>query len=142
MPIKPENKNRYPANWKSEIVPRIRQRSGDRCEKCKVPNHAIILRGEYNGKPAYQNDDGEIFDAETSQHLGDDYVGEIAKDDYSVAIRVVLTVAHLDHNPENCSDENLRHWCQRCHNQYDAPHRANTRRQASAKGNLKINFNG
>lgn len=32
MPIKPENKARYPTNWKSEIVPDIRARSGNRCE--------------------------------------------------------------------------------------------------------------
>jgi hypothetical protein len=35
--------------------------------------------------------------------------------------RVVLTVAHLDHQPENCDPANLRAWCQRCHNAYDAP---------------------
>lgn len=33
--------------------------------------------------------------------------------------RVVLTVAHLDHNPENCAAENLRALCQRCHLRYD-----------------------
>lgn len=38
--------------------------------------------------------------------------------------RVVLTIGHLDHTPENCEDDNLRAWCQRCHNTYDAPHRA------------------
>lgn len=37
--------------------------------------------------------------------------------------KVVLTVAHLDHQPENCADDNLRAWCQRCHNVYDAPMR-------------------
>ena len=41
--------------------------------------------------------------------------------------RVVLTVAHLNHRPEDCSDENLAHGCQRCHNSYDAEHRARTR---------------
>jgi 5-methylcytosine-specific restriction endonuclease McrA len=41
--------------------------------------------------------------------------------------RVVLTVAHLDHTPENCTPANLRAWCQRCHNTYDAPHRARNR---------------
>jgi len=40
---------------------------------------------------------------------------------------VVLTVAHLDHKPENSSRDNLRAWCQRCHNTYDAPHRAANR---------------
>ncbi len=43
--------------------------------------------------------------------------------------KIVLTVAHLDHNPENCDPENLRALCQRCHNQYDAAHRAETRKQ-------------
>ena len=43
--------------------------------------------------------------------------------------KVVLTVAHLDHRPENSDDrDNLAHLCQRCHNTYDAPHRqANAR---------------
>lgn len=55
---------------------------------------------------------------------------------------VVLTVAHLDHQPENCADENLRALCQRCHNRYDVTHRrrnaAQTRRRA--KRNSELNF--
>lgn len=35
---------------------------------------------------------------------------------------VVLTVAHLDHNPSNCSDDNLEAMCQRCHLRYDQHH--------------------
>ena len=43
--------------------------------------------------------------------------------------RVVLTVAHLDHDPRNCADGNLRAWCQRCHLRYDAAeHARNARR--------------
>lgn len=53
---------------------------------------------------------------------------------------VVLTVAHLDHQPENCADENLRALCQRCHNRYDVKHRrrnaAVTRRRAKRNGEL------
>jgi|WetSurMetagenome_2_1015567.scaffolds.fasta_scaffold1111427_2 hypothetical protein len=42
--------------------------------------------------------------------------------------RVVLTVAHLDHDPANNVEENLAALCQRCHLQYDrAQHVANTR---------------
>jgi hypothetical protein len=29
--------------------------------------------------------------------------------------KVVLTIAHLDHTPENCARENLKCLCQRCH---------------------------
>ena len=53
---------------------------------------------------------------------------------------VVLTVAHMDHQPENCSDENLRALCQRCHNRYDSKHRrgnaARTNRAKKRNGEL------
>jgi 5-methylcytosine-specific restriction endonuclease McrA len=57
--------------------------------------------------------------------------------------RVVLTVAHLDHDPQNCSDENLRALCQRCHLRYDARHHARnaaaTRyRKKVASGQLEL----
>lgn len=42
--------------------------------------------------------------------------------------KVVLTIAHLNHIPEDCRDENLRALCQKCHNSYDAKHRYLTRK--------------
>jgi len=88
MPIRPENKARYPAEW-PEISRRVREEAGERCELC----------GAENGRPH-------------------PVTGSI----------VVLTVMHLDHQPENCARENLKAGCQRCHNRYDAKHRAQTRR--------------
>ena len=35
---------------------------------------------------------------------------------------VILTVAHLDHQPENCAPGNLKAMCQRCHLRYDSQH--------------------
>jgi hypothetical protein len=53
---------------------------------------------------------------------------------------VVLTVAHLNHTPEDCDDGNLMAWCQRCHLTYDAKHHAasaaRTRREAMGCGDL------
>lgn len=43
--------------------------------------------------------------------------------------KVVLTVAHLNHTPEDCDDENLMAMCQRCHLTYDAKHHAENARQ-------------
>lgn len=47
--------------------------------------------------------------------------------------KVILTVAHLDHDEQNCSDENLAALCQKCHLTYDAKihaqHAAETRRK-------------
>ena len=34
----------------------------------------------------------------------------------------MLTTAHLDHTPENCSDDNLKALCQRCHLAWDRNH--------------------
>lgn len=42
---------------------------------------------------------------------------------------VVLTVAHLDHDPANNERSNLRAMCQRCHLAYDREHHAATRRK-------------
>jgi hypothetical protein len=39
---------------------------------------------------------------------------------------VVLTTAHLDHDPANIDRANLRAWCQRCHLTYDAKEHAKT----------------
>lgn len=46
--------------------------------------------------------------------------------------RVVLTTAHLDHRPQNSEPNNLRFWCQRCHNTYDGANRAATRARRKA----------
>ena len=40
-----------------------------------------------------------------------------------------LTVAHLDHTPENCKPENLCAMCAPCHLKYDAEQHAETRRK-------------
>lgn len=58
---------------------------------------------------------------------------------------VILTVAHLDHNPSNCAPDNLRALCQRCHLRYDARHHARnaakTRRLKAARaGQLEMNL--
>ena len=54
----------------------------------------------------------------------DDCVGDVG-----VPNKVVLTVAHLNHQPEDNRRENLRALCQKCHNRYDAPMRAAGRRK-------------
>lgn len=89
MPIRPENRERYPKDWRA-ISLEVREAAGWKCE----------------GSPAFPDcraANGEPHPATLS--------------------RVVLTVAHLDHQPENCDRANLKAWCQRCHNTYDMPMR-------------------
>lgn len=97
MPIKPENAARYPKDWKKVVVPRIRARSGDRCE-C----HGECGSGadEHGGRCKAVNREPHPVTKSI----------------------VVLTVAHLNHTPEDCRDEVLRHMCQRCHLRYDSAH--------------------
>ena len=42
--------------------------------------------------------------------------------------RVILAAAHLDHNPGNNRQRNLRSLCQRCHMIHDRPHHLAQRR--------------
>ena len=46
-----------------------------------------------------------------------------------VTHRLTLTVAHLNHTPEDCRRDNLRALCAPCHLRYDAQHHAETRMQ-------------
>lgn len=93
MPIRPENKARYPKDWKA-ISLEVRKAAGWACE----------------GSPAYP-----------------DCRARNARPHPATGSTVVLTVAHLDHIPENCGEPgnrpNLKAWCQRCHNTYDMPMR-------------------
>jgi hypothetical protein len=42
-------------------------------------------------------------------------------------VRIVLTVAHLNHDPRDNREENLKALCQWCHLNYDKLHHAETR---------------
>ena len=125
MPI---DYKKYPKNWKSEIRPQILERAKNKCEFCGVENHAYIFRGIMNGVEVYQNDQGYIFNAENSKCIDRDYFAEIEAPAKRKAIKVVLTIAHLDHNIANNNHDNLRALCQRCHNKYDSKQRAHNRK--------------
>ena len=105
----PFDKSRYPKDWPA-ISKRIRERSGGRCEcegECGLhrTNPGPRRCEEMNGQPA-----------------------KWAKG------KIVLTVAHMNHAPMECDDDNLKAMCQRCHNRYDMPHRlVNRARTLSVK---------
>ena len=136
MPIKPENKARYPKDWK-QIRERILERAVHCCEKCKAPNRERIARGKGDDADTYMLSSAYVYCADTGTLLG-----QCRHSDYEVdrMVDVVLTIAHLDHTPENCDDDNLRAWCQRCHLRYDAEHHKRnaqaTRRKALRTADL------
>lgn len=122
MPISKENKMLYPQNWKEISKHRRFVVAGNRCEFCGVENYA---KGYWM--------DGEFV--VTGNGNKPDYPA------YKKIIRIVLTTAHLDHNPQNNDDDNLRALCQRCHLIHDLSQHIRNRRLRKLKGQLKLNFN-
>ncbi len=100
----------YPPNWKTEIVPRIRERSGDKCEWCGILNKAWVVR---------------------HPEMGDCYVTGEADYIHGIPpIQIVLTTAHIDitlpdgtqvskHDKTHTHMEAFAHLCQKCHLNYD-----------------------
>lgn len=107
MPI---NYNEYPANWKTEIRPAVLARAGNRCEHCGVRNHAIIHR--FGKRPS------------DWVYWPEGHEGDVWLLDGKKPTRVVLTIAHLDHDKHNhqVSLDRLAALCQKCHLGIDLNH--------------------
>lgn len=124
MPIRPENKARYPADWPA-ISRRVRDEAGNRCEQCGVENGVMIYRGSHEKRPAWRYRSDMVFECSRCALDGSKLPGTtwFDFDERGGPVKVILTTAHLNHEPEDCSRGNLRALCQRCHNAYDAPAR-------------------
>ena len=104
MPIRPENQHRYPPDWKAISLAIRSDRAGWRCEcagECGRPHDHLHTDGRcrnHHRQPAH-----------------------------GTGSMVILTVAHLNHIPEDCDPANLKAMCQGCHLHYDRHHHAATR---------------
>ena len=145
MPIKPEDAARYPKDWPA-ISREAKERADWKCQHpgCAACQYAVgwwrLERSGHVWVPVWPRD-GK-------------FMGQTYKDAQAVAattyfahsesgpkpIVIVLTVAHLDHQPENCAPENLAAMCQRHHLAYDHDHhRANAQATRRAKsGTLEL----
>jgi hypothetical protein len=99
---------RYPKNW-NEISAEIRKRAGNRCEFCGVEN----------GAKGWRDKHGEFHQL---RYFFAASVRDLRLMTGKRIIAIVLTVAHLDHNPANCGPDNLKALCQACHLGYDLKH--------------------
>lgn len=137
--------SKYAKNWKTEIRPRILKRAGNKCERCNAVNHSLVFRGVLNGIEVYQNIEGEIFSYPDGSYLGADVYAEIepiSGDPSQKAVKIVLTIAHLDHNIENNKDENLASLCQKCHVNHDKEHHLENARKTREKKKGLVNLFG
>src|SRR5262245_56960038 len=101
MPI---NKAAYPLDWPA-ISRRIRERDQHCCKWCGMPNGAYVYYDHGETIVLAADDRAE---AEQAAPIG------------VKVSRVVLTVAHLDHNSAHNDDANLAALCQRDHLRHDA----------------------
>lgn len=140
MPIKPENRHRYPADWPA-IRASILERAGHRCEHpgCSAGQYEVGLWRVHEGTHQWHRigHTGRTY-REARQNAAE---ADFTRGEEGMRPTViVLTIAHLDHQPENCDPENLRALCQRHHLAYDHHHhRANAQATRRAKaGTLEL----
>lgn len=86
----------YPSNW-LQLREDVLTRALDKCEWCGVENRQ---RG-------YREHDGSFV------------LATAGNPNRHKIIRIVLTIAHLDHNTRNNDLANLAALCQRCHLHHD-----------------------
>lgn len=118
MPIRPEMKRLYPPpkEWR-KIRAAILQRADNRCETCRVEHRELICRGIGRNAGTFMREDGETFHEETGESTGEWWRGSEYDGRF---VDVVLTIAHLDHDPTNNDETNLRALCQLHHLRLDA----------------------
>jgi hypothetical protein len=143
MPIKPENKAKYPKHWPA-ISASIRKRAGHRCEweGCAARQYSVGVwqpgaAGLFTWLALLSDNSNPRTYLQARQNAAeiDGIEGEGPK-----PIVIVLTVAHLNHDPADCRPENLKALCQRHHLALDADHhRANAQATRRARaGTLEL----
>ncbi|MDO9016636.1 MAG: HNH endonuclease signature motif containing protein [Deltaproteobacteria bacterium] len=122
MTFRPE---RYPANWKA-IRAAIRLRAGNACEctgrcgsthdtRCGAPHGATIVREARDAAVYRLHECGALCTVESCG-----------------AVKVILTVAHVDHDERNNDPSNLLALCQRCHLVMDGANNVHRKRERRA----------
>lgn len=102
MPI---DYKKYPKAWK-QIRERILKRANNKCECCGIENHIVVSSYKKNGKTVW-------VDQDLTQWMRSNCLKRV---------KVVLTIAHLDHDETNhdVKDDRLKAMCQLCHLRYDS----------------------
>ena len=119
MPI---DYKKYPPNWKTEIRPAVLKRAENNCEVCGLPNCSTVYSIKLFGKRIWTSLLSDALRLTNTPHL-------FGNEKIVKPVRVVLTVAHLDHDEtnKNVSLDRLKAMCQMCHLKYDAKEKARRR---------------
>ena len=146
MPIKPEHRALYPKDWPA-ISRAARERAQHRCQHqgCEARQYDVGWWSRAGDSFRWVRVAGPCAShAEAKQRAADEhfsrYGDELTPPGEPKIIVIVLTVAHLNHDPTDCRPENLAAMCQRHHLAYDHDHhRANSQATRRAKaGTLEL----
>jgi hypothetical protein len=130
VPIRPDLRKFYRGPVWRAIRARILVRAGARfadgkhlggahCEQCHVPDRSLVARGPFGTwsmGDGWHNNQGQLMrwtDPFRLSHIRE--------------VKIVVTTAHLNHDPEDNRDENLKALCQYCHLTWDRTHHKETR---------------
>lgn len=92
-------------------------RAKNQCEWCGRENHSIIDKetGEYPSHQKWERFHQDLY----NPYNGYTYSSLLKEYGFT---RVILTVAHIDHDKTNNRFSNLAALCQRCHLRHDLKH--------------------
>jgi len=131
MPIRKDLQHFYGREWRTVIRPRILARDENRCNFCTKPNHATVYQIVSPGRAMWWIE--TMGFPPFNQHLitnnGDllSTEAQLLPLSKGYRVRVVLTIAHLNHDPTDNRDKNLAALCQWCHLHHDRQHHKKTR---------------
>lgn len=123
MPI---DYKKYPTNWLSEIRPRILNRANNKCEQdeCDFVHLEEVWAVKHAGRTIgwFRNFETANLQPKTIESRKNKVTGKSETVPNPKKVKVILTVAHLDHDETNheVDDERLKAMCQLCHLRYDA----------------------
>lgn len=123
MPI---DYSKYPPNWKTEIRPRIMKRANNTCEfdGCDFKHLEYVWSVKHRGRVTGWYRDFKEADKHPTTICSK--INFKTKRTELIPnpkkVRVILTIAHLDHDETNMeiTDDRLKAACQLCHLRYDA----------------------
>lgn len=124
MPIRPDLRPLYKTPEARAAFQACRDRAGNQCQHCGA-------RGGSTYKAECRCDAGSTREGTTCPRCKGSGIRRV---------RVVMTVAHLDHAPTNNRADNLAHLCAACHLRHDAEHHAESRRAARDARAGQMNF--
>ncbi|MBD2261408.1 hypothetical protein [Pseudanabaena sp. FACHB-2040] len=124
----PMQRELYPPNWDAIALAK-KESVGWHCENCDRPCRI-------SGESLYDF----ILRIEGEPHPDLDWVNQAAISTIcEKPQRWTLTVAHLNQEPSDCSDANLKALCAPCHLEHDRPFRlANRARKLERQGQLNL----